>query len=67
MVPRAIEVVARAEKPGAIVVAARGYRASGLDGIQAYFFASSEKSVGRQYAPMGAGSSARAAREPDVG
>jgi len=31
------------------------------------FFASSEKSVGHRYAPMGAGSSARAAREPDVG
>ncbi len=29
--------------------------------------ASSEKSVGRRYAPMGAGSSARVAREPDVG
>jgi two-component system chemotaxis response regulator CheY len=29
--------------------------------------ASSEKSVGHRYAPMGAGSSARAAREPDVG
>jgi len=31
------------------------------------FFASSEKSVGHRYAPMGAASSARAAREPDVG
>jgi hypothetical protein len=30
-------------------------------------FASSEKSVGHRYAPMGAGNSARAAREPDVG
>ena len=30
-------------------------------------FASSEKSVGHRYAPMGAGSSARAARKPDVG
>ena len=30
-------------------------------------FASSEKSVGHRYASMGAGSSARAAREPDVG
>ena len=29
--------------------------------------ASSEKSVGHRYAPMAAGSSARAAREPDVG
>jgi probable HAF family extracellular repeat protein len=29
--------------------------------------ASSEKSVGHRYAPMGVGSSARAAREPDVG
>jgi hypothetical protein len=29
--------------------------------------ASSEKSVGHRYAPMGTGSSARAAREPDVG
>jgi len=31
------------------------------------FFASSEKSVGHRYAPVGAGSSARAACEPDVG
>jgi hypothetical protein len=30
-------------------------------------FASSEKSVGHRYAPMGAGSSARAGREPDGG
>ena len=30
-------------------------------------FASSEKSVGHPYAPMGAGGSARPAREPDVG
>jgi hypothetical protein len=29
--------------------------------------ASSEKSVGHRYAPMGAGNSVRAAREPDVG
>jgi hypothetical protein len=32
-----------------------------------FFSASSEKSVGHRYAPMGAGSSVRAAREPDVG
>jgi hypothetical protein len=30
-------------------------------------FASSEKSVGHRYTPMGVGSSARAAREPDLG
>jgi hypothetical protein len=29
--------------------------------------ASSQKSMGHRYAPMGVGSSARAAREPDVG
>ena len=32
-----------------------------------HFPASSEKSVGHRYARMGTGSSARAAREPDVG
>jgi hypothetical protein len=32
-----------------------------------YLLASSEKSVGHRYAPMGVGSPARAAREPDVG
>ena len=35
--------------------------------LEAIILASSEKSVGHRYAPMGAGSSARAAREPDVG
>jgi hypothetical protein len=37
------------------------------DGSLIQIVASSEKSVGNRYAPMGAGKSARAAREPDVG
>ena len=40
-----------------------GHEAPTLLSSRVYRFASSEKSVGPRYAPMGAGSSARAARE----
>ena len=58
----------RARKHARAGVAGAGARVSALaDWDYLQKFASSEKSVGHRYAPMGTGSSARAAREPDVG
>jgi hypothetical protein len=77
---KSIEVVVRPRKASAAVCSRCHLPAPGYDqlaerrfefiplwGFLVFLLASSEKSVGHRYAPMGAGSSARAAREPDVG
>jgi glucose/arabinose dehydrogenase len=50
---------------GDIFVAEANTEAKGVDKVKKE--ASSEKSVGDRYAPMAAGRSVRAAREPDAG